>query len=417
MPQTHCDSDAATLLSVDEALQHIQTSLTPINAGDTCIALRQALGRVLATDIVASFDLPRHPTSAMDGYALHSADLAPEQAVELEVVGEVFAGKPLTLTVQRGQCVRIFTGAVLPDGTDTVVMQEVVSVTNQRATIPSGQQPQQHCNQVGTDVRQGDTLLQAGRRLQVADIGLLASLGIPDVPVKRLLRVGFFSTGDELRPVGQPLETGQIYDSNRYTLYGLLQNLNVQIDDKGVVADDPQALETALQQAAQDNDVVITTGGVSVGDADYVTEVLRRIGTVQFWKIAMKPGKPLTFGQIGNAVFFGLPGNPVSTMTTFIHFVTPAIQQLAGAIPSRPLRIRVPAVAPLRKRPGRQEFQRGVLSYDAQGQLQVRATAQQSSAMLSTMSQANCFIVLPADCTGIAVGERVWVEPFSTHLT
>ena len=263
------------------------------------------------------------------------------------------------------------------------------------------------------DLTQGQVVLKPGKRLLPADIGLLASLGIPEVKVKRRLRVAFFSTGDELRAVGESLQPGQIYDSNRYTLYGMLTRLGVELLDMGVIRDEPKAIEQALVSAAADNDVIITSGGVSVGEADYIAEMIRQLGEIHFWKIAMKPGKPLTFGSIQKAIFFGLPGNPVSAMATFYQFVQPGLQRLMGEHQSPALRLTVPCRSTLKKRPGRTEFQRGILEPDPQGQLWVRSTGKQGSGILSSMSQANCFIILFPECTHIEVGQPVIVEPFA----
>jgi molybdopterin molybdotransferase len=406
-----CDDYDPNSLSVAEALHRIARDLQPVR-GTEQQAIRSALTRILAEDVLSRLNVPPHNNSMMDGYALQGMDLPTQGSVQLKIVGTSLAGNPCTKTIQPGECARIFTGGVMPAGTDTVVMQEHVEVQGDMVTIGTGHHPGQHVGAAGDDLALGQVVLTAGTRLQPADIGLLASLGIAEVKVKRLLRVAFFSTGDELCSLGDIPRPGQIYDSNRYTLHSMLTRLGVAAVDMGVVRDNPEDLERALLLAAHHHDAIITSGGVSVGDADYVTETLRRIGEVNFWKIAMKPGRPLTFGKIQNAIFFGLPGNPVAVMSTFYQFVQVALRRLMGQHPGIPIRVKVPCLSPLKKRPGRIEFQRGILEYDAQGRLVVRSTGKQGSAILSSMSQANCFIILPIDGGNVEVGSEVLVEPF-----
>ncbi len=408
-----CDSDAITskFLKVEEALERIAQDLQAIEAEEQ-LAIRSALGRILAENVLSNINVPPHNNSAMDGYAVRAADLPKDGKLELPVIGTSFAGIPYTETVQAGQCIRIFTGAVIPDGTDTVIMQEHVERQGDIITIGAEHKLGQNVRPIGEDIKIGDTVLKAGKKLTPADIGLLASLGIPEVKVKRCLRVAFFSTGDELCAVGQVPKSGQIYDSNRYALYGVLTRLGVELIDMGVVRDTPEDIEKAFLSAANGNDAIITSGGVSVGDADYVIETIRRIGKINFWKLAMKPGKPLTFGKIKNAVFFGLPGNPVSAMVTFYQFVQPALQHMMGQDKVTPVRITVPCVSSLKKHPGRMDFQRGILENDEQGRLVVRSTGKQGSGILSSMSQANCFIILPVESGNVAAGSEVLVEPF-----
>jgi molybdopterin molybdotransferase len=305
------------------------------------------------------------------------------------------------------------TGAMVPEGTDTVVRQEDIERRGDVIVVPAGYRVSANVRQAGEDVAMGQTVLQVGRLLHPADIGLIASLGVAEVAVRRRLRVAFFSTGDELRSLSEPLGQGQIYDSNRYTVHGMLTRLNVVVIDMGIVRDRRDELERTLEQAAGMADAVITTGGVSLGQTDFVKETLERMGTMNFWKIAMKPGRPLAFGRIQNAVFFGLPGNPVSTMVTFYEFVQPALQRLMGQAVEDRLRLRVPCVSPLKKTPGRADFQRGVLHRDAEGRLVVRSTGPQGSGVLSSMSQANCFIILPTEWGNVAPGTEVEVEPFA----
>lgn len=411
MQKTSCDDYNPTFLTVEESQQHIAQALQPIS-GEEQLAIRSALNRILAEDVLSQINVPPYNNSAMDGYAVRSADLPTEGKVQLRLVGTSLAGQPYTGTIQTGQCVRIFTGAVIPAGTDTVIMQEHVEKQGDSIAIDTGHKQGQHVRLIGEDIAIGQIVLKAGKNLSPADIGLLASLGIPEVKVKRRLRVAFFSTGDELCAVGEVLQSGQIYDSNRYTLYGMLTRLGVDIIDMGVVRDKPEDIEHAFLSAASNNDVIITSGGVSVGDADYVIETLRRIGEINFWKVAMKPGKPLTFGKIQNAVFFGLPGNPVSAMVTFYQMVQSALQRLMGQHTVNPKRFTVPCISPLKKCPGRVEFQRGILENDEQGNLVVRSTGKQGSGILSSMSQANCFIILPRECGNVAAGTQVKVELF-----
>ncbi|EDN68556.1 molybdopterin biosynthesis protein MoeA [Beggiatoa sp. PS] len=411
MKNTSCDDYDPNSLTVEQALQRIDQDLQPIN-GEEQLPIRNALGRILADDVLSQINVPPYDNSAMDGYAVRGVDLPVDGQAQLTIVGTSFAGQPYTKTVQSDQCTRIFTGAVIPAGTDTVIMQEHVEKQGDFINITADHKKGQHVRPVGEDIAIGQVVLTAGKRMLPADIGLLASLGVPEVKVKRRLRVAFFSTGDELRAVGEVLQPGQIYDSNRYTLHGMLTRLGVEIIDMGVVPDRPEEVEKAFLSAASHSDAIITSGGVSVGEADYVTETLRRIGQVNFWKVAMKPGKPLTFGKIQAAVFFGLPGNPVSAMVTFYQFVQPALRRMMGQDKVTSVRFTVPCVSRLKKTPGRVEFQRGILEKNEEGSLVVRSTGPQGSGILSSMSQANCFIILPRECHYVEAGNEVLVEPF-----
>ncbi|RKZ47278.1 MAG: molybdopterin molybdenumtransferase MoeA [Candidatus Parabeggiatoa sp. nov. 3] len=406
-----CDDYDSNSLTVEEALQRIDQDLQPI-ADEQQLPIRSALGLVLAEDILSKIEVPPYDNSAMDGYAVLGADLPTNGQAQLKMVGTSFAGQPYNETIQAGECARIFTGAVMPMGADTVIMQEHVERQGDRIIIGAEHKKGQHVRPVGEDITIGQVVLKAGKQLLPADIGLLASLGVPEVKVKRRLRVAFFSTGDELCSVGEVLQPGQIYDSNRYSLYGMLTRLGIDLIDMGVVRDTPEEVERAFLSAARSHDAIITSGGVSVGDADYVTDTLRRLGQVNFWKIAMKPGKPLTYGKIQNAIFFGLPGNPVSAMVTFYQFVQPALQNMMGQTKRIPIRLTVPCLSRLKKHPGRMEFQRGILENDDQGRLVVRLTGKQGSGILTSMSQANCFIILPRECGNVDEGCEVVVEPF-----
>jgi len=406
-----CDEFDPNNLRVEQALARINDSITPIS--ETLeLPLMQALNHILAEDIRSPINVPPYRNSAMDGYAVRGDDLPTDGEASLTLIGTAFAGNPFEGQTAPGECVRIMTGAKMPDDTDTVIMQEHASVDGDRITISSGHQPGQNVRHAGEDIAVDDVVLQQGKRLQAAELGLLASLGVPQVKVFRQLKVAYFSTGDELRAVGEPLEEGQLYDSNRYTLFGMLQQFGVEVIDLGVIRDKREDIEAAFNRAAEMADAVITSGGVSVGEADFVKQTLDKLGEVGFWKIAMKPGKPLAFGQIKQAWFFGLPGNPVSVMATFYEFAMPALRRLMGETVTAPLTIKVPCKETLKKRPGRTDFQRGILEYDAEGNLVVSATGMQASHILSGMSRANCFIVIPLEAGDIEAGTLVEVQPF-----
>jgi molybdopterin molybdotransferase len=346
----------------------------------------------------------------MDGFAVRSSDLK-NQEIHLNLVGTAFAGRPFAGTVGAGECVRIMTGAVMPKGADTVVVQEVCRAEGGRVAIPPGQKAGQNVRAAGEDLKAGVPVLEPGRALVAADLGLIASLGIGEVAVKRRLRVAFFSTGDELVSIGAPLKEGQVYDSNRYTLHGMLMRLGVEIQDLGVVRDDPAALEAAFRRAAASADAVITTGGVSVGEADFIRQLMAKLGEVLFWKIAMRPGRPMAFGRIGGAFLFGLPGNPVAVMVTFYQFVRNALFTLQGRTQFSLPVLSAESAAAIRKVPGRTEYQRGVVYTDG-GRWKARITGQQGSGVLRSMSEANCFIVLEHERGNVQAGEPVQVQLF-----
>jgi len=413
-----CCSDGhdRTAMTLGDALARILATIRPI-ADSERLAVRDSLGRVVHEDVRSGINVPAHTNSAMDGYAFRGGDLSADGDTRLAVVGTAAAGRPYAGTVTAGQAVRILTGAPIPDGADTVAMQERTRREGDAVIIAHGQRPGEHVRKAGEDLRRGDVALRQGTRLMPAELGMLASLGVSEVSVRRRPRVAFFSTGDELRNVGEPLDAGQIYDSNRYTIFGMLERLGVEPIDLGIVPDERDAIEAAVRQAATLADAIVTSGGVSVGDADYVKEILERTGSVDFWQVAIKPGRPLAFGRIGNALFFGLPGNPVSVMATFYQLVQPALAALAGyASDGAPLLVRAVAETAFRKKPGRREFQRGRLTQDADGRLRVRGTGHQGSGVLSSMSVANCFIVLPEDSGPVAEGDEVLVQPFATFI-
>jgi molybdopterin molybdotransferase len=402
-------------LTVARARALILGQLSPIQ-GNERIALRSALGRVLADNVIAPCNVPAHDNSAMDGFAVRFADLSDSGTSRLKVLGVSLAGQAFGGIVGTGECVRIMTGALPPPGTDTVVIQEVVETDGDFALIPPRQRLGQNIRRAGEDLKLGAPALAAGKLVRPAELGLMASLGFAEVSVKRRLRVAFFSTGDELCSVGSPLAEGEVYDSNRYTLYGMLTRLGCEVLDLGVIRDDPELIEAAFHEAAANADVVITSGGVSVGEADFVKQLMTQMGEVLFWKIAMKPGRPMAFGRIGEdphgAWLFGLPGNPVAVMATFYQFVRDALYTLMGAdpLPAVPL-LTVTCATALKKFPGRTEFQRGVLVQN-DGQWQVHATGAQGSGILRSMSDDNCLIVLEQDRGNVAAGETVQVQLF-----
>jgi len=399
-------------LPVERARALIRDYLTPVTTVER-VHIRQALGRTLAADLASPIDVPGHDNSAMDGWAVRFEDLAAGAETTLARIGESFAGRPHEGAVGRGEAVRIFTGGVMPEGADTVVMQERAEDHGDRVVVAAGAVGKRGQNRrfAGEDLKAGAIVFRRGQALQPAEIGMLASLGINEVPVYRRLVVAFFSTGDELVSIGTPLATGQVYDSNRYTIGAMLARIGCETIDLGVVPDVPEALESAFRSAAASADVVITSGGVSVGEADYVKALLDRLGEVVFWKIAMKPGRPLAYGRIGDAHFFGLPGNPVSVMVTFYQFVRDALFALQGRTGIEPMpTFKAKLASALRKAPGRTEFQRGVLARAGDGTWQVRPTGDQGSGILSSMSRANCFIVLPESTGNLDAGAEVDVQ-------
>jgi molybdopterin molybdotransferase len=397
------DPDA---LRVDKAREAILACLRPIKEAET-IPTKEILGRVLAEDIVPRINVPAHDNSAMDGYAIRFSDVEKP----LREIGTALAGKPFHGKLGAGECVRIMTGAVIPPGADTVVIQEVVKKEGERVIVPPGPKKAQNVRYAGEDLKVGTAVLKSGKLLKPADVGLIASLGIGEVRVRRRLRVAFFATGDELASIGQPLKEGEVYDSNRYTVHGMLARLGVEAIDMGVIRDNPVALEKAFRTAAEKADVVITTGGVSVGEADFIKQMMAKLGEVLFWKIAMRPGRPMAFGRIGDAFLFGLPGNPVAVMVTFYQFVRDALLHMSGREDAPIPLLKAVSAESLRKVPGRTEYQRGIL-FKEQGEWKVRTTGQQGSGVLRSMSEANCFIVLEHERGQVKAGEAVSVQLF-----
>jgi molybdopterin molybdotransferase len=403
-------------LPVRDAQQLISRFVTPVHAIEK-VALRAALDRVLAADIISPINVPAHDNSAMDGYALRGADLQRDAVTTLTVAGIAYAGRPFDAAITAGQCVRIMTGAVMPPGCDTVVPQECVNVEGESVSLAPGViKAGDNRRFAGEDLAQGSAALRKGKIVRPADLGLIASLGIAEVAVQRRLRVAFFSTGDELRSVGEALDEGCVYDSNRYTLYGMLQRLGCDIIDMGVVRDDAAALEAALRSACENADAIITSGGVSVGAADYTRDIMARLGDVTFWKIGMRPGRPLAFGKVTSngrsAYLFGLPGNPVAVMVSFYFFARAALLQMMGADAVVPPLLQAISSAPIRKKAGRTEFQRGIFSRTGNGRIEVRLTGAQGSGILSSMTQANCIVVLHEELGNIAAGGIVDILPF-----
>ena len=400
-------------LRLDEARERILEAVEPVTARES-VPLRQALDRVLATPVRSTVDVPAHDNSAMDGFALSATDLPAEGERAFRVLGTSWAGRPFDGSLARGECVRIMTGATLPPGADTVVMQEHVRRDGDVAIVTAGHKPGQHRRLAGEDIHAGDIAVPAGTLLRPAQLGLIASVGVGEVEVLRKPRVAIFSTGDELRSIGEALGEGQIYDSNRYSLYGLVARLGLEVVDLGVVRDTPEDTARAFEQASAAADAIVTSGGVSVGDADFVVETLQRSGQVGFWKVAIKPGKPIAFGRVGKALFFGLPGNPVSSMVTFYQLVQPALRKLAGDVaPDLPVLLKATCQSKLRKKAGRLEFQRGILAREADGHYTVRGASHQGAGVLRSMAEANCFIVLPLEQETVQPGTEVDVQPFA----
>ncbi|UOA10580.1 gephyrin-like molybdotransferase Glp [Methylobacter sp. S3L5C] len=404
-----CSQEPKPLLSVEAALARIEAAFRPVAESEN-VFLKDALGRVLSESVYSPINIPHDRNSAMDGYAFSSQDAHHEQPFTLTLAGTSWAGRPFKGPLPPGYCIRIFTGAVLPDEADSVVMQEQVFVKGQVIHFLAKARLRQNIREIGEDIREGSLLCTAPKKLNAIDLGLLASAGIDKLVVKRPVKIAFFSTGDELTALGLPLVSGQIYDSNRYMLGGLLTDASYCVTDMGVIADNKQLLEERFIDAAKNHDVVITTGGASVGEADYVKEILERCGEVDFWKIAIKPGKPLAFGKIGDCYFFGLPGNPVAVIVTFQHLVVPALKQLSGVSAIKPWQLTATCTSLLKKAPGRQEYQRGILSQDQYGEFFVASSGKQGSNILSSMSQADCYMVLPIECQGVEVGDKVKIE-------
>jgi molybdopterin molybdotransferase len=405
-------------LHVAEAQRLIRERVAPIATIER-LPLRAALDRVLAEDIISPINVPAYDNSAMDGYALRGADLPAEGAapVVLKTIGIAYAGRPFAHAPKAGECVRIMTGAAIPPGCDSVIPQELAAaIDGEQVTIAHGAiRSGANLRRAGEDLKAGGIAIAQGKIIRPADLGLVASLGIAEVAVRRKLRVAFFSTGDELRSLGECLDDGCVYDSNRYTLFGMLTRLGCEVTDMGIVRDDPAALEAALREACKNADAIITSGGVSEGAADYTREIMAVLGDVDFWKLAMRPGRPLAFGKVqadgDSAWLFGLPGNPVAVMVSFYMFARPALLRMMGAQATQPA-MQARATEAIRKRPGRTEYQRGIVGTGANGEAQVRLTGAQGSGILSSMTEANCIVVLHHEQANVAAGQLVDVLLF-----
>ena len=404
---------APGLLPFEDALEKMLSQITPVTQL-LSLPISQALNFVLAQDITSPINVPNHDNSAMDGYAFSLASLT--QSKTLTLVGRSMAGAPFQGECQLGECIRIMTGAKMPTCCDSVEMQENVAVNAERITFLQEKQFGSHVRNAGEDIKLGQQVLQQGHKLSAVDMGILASLGVNEVKVYRKLKVALIATGDELKLPGQVLNSGDIYESNSFVLRAMLEKLHIEVIEFGIIEDDYNAIKAAFVSADKQADAVISSGGVSVGDADYTKTVLDDLGEIGFWKIAMKPGKPFAFGKLPNSVFFGLPGNPVSALVTFHQLALVALTKMQNAQALKRTHLTVKCVSDLRKSPGRLDFQRGVLSVNEQGENVVESTGSQGSGILSSLASANCFIVLPAEQGKVNAGERVTVQLFDQFI-
>lgn len=407
-----CDVFDPGSLTLDAAVQQILEA-TPVVKRKKKVKLHKALGRVLAKDIRARADVPNHTNSAMDGYAFNGIALDEQGLASLRVIGTAYAGSPFDGIANQGEAVKIMTGAVMPAGTDTVAMQEYVERSDDVITLTKAARVGQNVRLAGEDIANGSVVFEAGRRITAAELGVLASLGVSKLKVFRKPRVAYFSNGDEVRQVGEKLKHGELYDSNRHTLYAMLNKVGVKAIDMGVVGDDYKAIRKIIKKGNKIADMVITSAGASVGEADYIYDILCELGKVNLWKIAIKPGRPLAFGELKSSVFFGLPGNPVSVMTSFALCIRPAIEKLSGQTLSTPIQLKAITTRELRKRPGRSEFQRALAYNDESGKLMVDAQKYQGSGVLSSMAEGNCFVSLGIDSSGASAGDEVDIVLFS----
>lgn len=409
--------DEQHLLPIEDALAQMKTRVNAVNSTER-IHLTQALDRILAEDLTARINVPAHANSAMDGYAI-CIDDTQTPSTNFRIIGSVLAGHSFNGKLTAGTCIRITTGAPIPAGANCVVMQENVDLItagdDQYIRLKHTPRLADNIRQRGEDIAEGDGVIQKGKRLNPLDIGLIASLGIAEVEVLRRLRIAVVSTGDELIPPGDALPPGHIYDSNRYAITALLQRLNVEVMDLGLLPDQPDTIRRTFARAAEQADAVISSGGVSVGDADYVKDVLAELGQINFWKVAIKPGKPFAFGQLGKSVFFGLPGNPVSAMVTLHQLALPILRHMAGETLKPTVMFAATTASKIKKRPGRTDYQRGQLS-DNQGSLYVNTTGAQGSGVMTSFSNGDCYIILDRECGSVEENSLVSVLPFDRFI-
>lgn len=409
---------APGLMPLELAKKQLLENISSVE-GTEMVAISTCQKRVNAQAIKSPLNVPAHNNSAMDGYAFNAANAANNvvaQGEMFKLVGTAMAGSPFTKVLGPGECIRIMTGAVVPDSANTVEMQENVTVVEDSIRLNQDLSIGEHIRYAGEDIAQGKIVFEAGHLFNSADIGLLASLGIAQVEVKRKPTIAVFSTGDELKSAGQPLELGDIYESNRHVIIAMLKNMNLNVIDYGIIPDNYEEIKQAFIDANQNADAVISSGGVSVGDADYTKEVLAELGQIDFWKIAIKPGKPFAFGRLSDSVFFGLPGNPVSATVTFHLLAVQALRKMMGTKYPDPMLISATTRLKIKKRAGRMDFQRGIASVDSEGKLSVTPLSHQGSGILSSISQANCYIVLPIDHQGCEAGEQVKIQLFDSVL-
>ncbi len=408
-----CDTLSPAFLSVEQGREKILSLISPL-AETESVAIQECYQRILAREVFSPINVPAYRNSAMDGYALRSDDLERDS---YRVVAEVLAGSHYPKTVERGEAVKIMTGAPMPLGADTVVMREQATQNGELVSFAGAKiKAGQNVRQAGEDLAQGQAVFSTGQRLLSPEMGMLASLGFAHTDVFRSLKVAIFSTGDEVQAPGGDIEPNSIFDSNRFTLTGLLKQLGCQVIDLGIIEDDEAKMMQVLEQAAKQADMVITSGGVSVGDADFIKSALEKLGQIDFWRINMRPGRPLAFGQIAGKPFFGLPGNPVAVMVSFINFVEPALRKMQGEQGWQPLKVSAIALEDLRSRQGRTEFSRGVYAFNTQGQLTVRTTGKQGSGILRSMSEANCLIEIAPAIDTVKVGESVTIIPLQGRI-
>ncbi len=407
-----CFAFGGELMRTAEALAMLSDRLDVVVDSET-VALRDALGRILAEDVISERPVPPHDNAAVDGYAVRFEDLAADGDTSLSVGGRVAAGETLGRTVAAGEAIRIFTGAPMPDGADTVLMQEDCETDGDAVVIPPGIKPGANRRFAGEDIEAGATILEAGARLRPQDIGLAASIGLAALPVRRRLRVALFSTGDEVRDTGEALPPGCIYDANRYSVAAALERLGCDVADLGILPDDRAVIEKTLGDAAEGHDLIMTSGGVSTGEEDHVRQAVEALGSIHFWRLAIRPGRPLALGQIAKVPFIGLPGNPVAVLVTFMRFARPAILRLAGARATEPLVYRVPTDFDIKKKEGRREWLRVSLERGPDGAPVLRKFPRDGAGILTSMVQTDGLAELPEELTRLEAGTMVDFLPFS----